>query len=391
MYHPFVIKLPKIENNLDLNSTEKIIYSSVVPYPLFTLGFHSFIHRTRSALGITKNLETKTNFYYVVNPFEPNILNYDDDISKLSKAYLKIKEENPIDFYKIWETLFVFDIASNNNLSICIVSNEDTSSIIENSIKFYREKIISSKKINDTFTSSEKDINKLKKNSCELMILNSKVVSEDDNFIEQNNFASLFSEIIKILKYQKEGGNAVLEFYDSFTIITLKMIYILSSFYEETFVYKPFSSRNSDVDRYLILKNFKSNKKIDNIISTFESVLKMMDTNKYVADIFPELVITKEFMGLFRFINIKLVNNQQIMINDIIKYIKENNYFGDKYHSYRDKQIESTQWWVNNFYPPSVSIYNKNKEDLTKLYKNIQEKLNLECQKFLEISVPSSS
>ena len=101
MYHPFVIKLPKIENNLDFNSTEKVIYSSVVPYPLFTLGFHSFIHRTRSALGITKNLETKTNFYYVVNPFEPNILNYDDDISKLSKAYLKIKEENPIDFYKI--------------------------------------------------------------------------------------------------------------------------------------------------------------------------------------------------------------------------------------------------------------------------------------------------
>jgi hypothetical protein len=387
MYHPFVIKLPKIENNLDFNSTEKVIYSSVVPYPLFTLGFHSFIHRTRSALGITKNLETKTNFYYVVNPFEPNILNYDDDISKLSKAYLKIKEENPIDFYKIWETVFVFDIASDNNLSICIVSNENTSSIIESSIKFYREKIIINKKLNDTFVSSEKDINKLKKNSCDLMILNSKVVSEDDNFIEQNNFVSIFSEIIKILKYQKEGGNAILEFYDSFTIITLKMLYILSSFYEEAFVYKPFSSRNSDVDRFLILKKFKSNKKLDNIISTFESVLKMMDTNKYIADIFPELVITKEFMGLFRFINIKLVNNQQIMINDIIKYIKENNYFGDKYHSYRDKQIESTQWWVNNFYPPSVSIYNKNKEDLTKLYKNIQEKLNLECQKFLEITV----
>jgi len=390
MYHPFVIKLPKIENNLDFNSlaSEKIIYSSIVSYPLFTLGFHSFIHRTRSALGqSTKNLQTKTNFYYVVNPFEPNILNYDDDISKLSKVYLKIKEENPIDFYKIWETIFVFNIATDNNLSICIVSNENNSEIIENSIKFYREKITSNKKQNDTFISTEKDINKLKKNSCELMILNSKIIGEDENFIEQNNYASLFSEIIKILKYQKEGGNAVLEFYDTFTIITLKILYIISSFFEEVFVYKPFSSRNSDVDRFLILKNFKSNKKIDTIISTLESVLKIMDTNKYIADIFPELIIPKEFMGLFRFINIKLVNNQQIMINDIIKYIKENNYFGDKYHSYRDKQIESTQWWVNNFYPPSVSIYEKNKEELGKLYKTIQEKLNLECQKFLEITI----
>jgi hypothetical protein len=387
MYHPFVIKLPKIENNLDLNSLEKVVQSSIVSYPLFSLGFHSFIHRTRSALGITKNLQTKTNFYFVVNPFEPNILNYDDDISKLSKAYLKIKEENPIDFYKIWETLFVFNIASGNNLNTCIISNENNSEVIENCIKSFREKTIANKKSNDSIVSSEKEINKLKKNSCDLMIVNTKVISEDDNFLEQANYASLFSEIIKILKYQKEGGNAILEFYDSFTITTLKMLYIISSFYEEVFVYKPFASRNSDVDRYLILKNFKSNKKLDNIISALESAVKLMDTNKFVVDIYPELIIPKEFMGLFRFINIKLVNNQQIMVNDIITYIKENNYFGDKYHSYRDKQIESTQWWVNNFYPPSVSIYEKNKEELGKLYKTIQEKLNLECQKFLEITV----
>ena len=389
MYHPFVIKLPKIENNLDfissaiLGASEKVIYSSIVSYPLFTMGFHSFQHRTRSALGqSTKNLQTKTNFYYVVNPFEPTILNYDDDISKLSKVYLKIKEDYSIDFYKIWETLFAFDIASNNNLNICIESND--SETLESSVKFFREKIVSNKKQNDTIVSSEKEIKKLKKNSCELMILNSKIIGEDENFIEQNNFASLFSKIITILKYQKEGGNTILEFHDSFTIITLKIIYIISSFYEEAFVYKPFISRNSDSDRFLILKNFKSNKKIDNIISTLESAAKMLDDNRYVADIYPELTIPKEFMGLFKFINIKLINNQQIMINDIIKYIKENNYFGDKYHSYRDKQIESTLWWVNNFYPPSVSIYEKNKEDLGKLYKTIQEKLNLECQKFLE-------
>ena len=379
MYHPFVIKIPKIENNIDLNSTENIINSSVISYPLFSLGFHSFIHRTRSAMGITKNLQTKTNFYYVVNPFEPNILNYDDDITKLTKIYLKTKEENPIDFYKIWETLFVFDIASDNNLTTSIIS--DNSEVIENSVKFFREKIISNKKQNDTFVIVN---NKLKKNSCDLMILNSKIIGDDINFIEQDNYASLFSKIIDILKYQKEGGNTILEFYDTYTITTLKMLYIVSSFFEEAFIYKPFSSRQSDVDRFLILKNFKSNKKLDNIISTMESTLKKMDTNEYIADIFPGLIIPKQFIGLFKFINIRLVNNQQIMINEIIKYIKENNYFGDKYHNFRDKQIESTQWWINNFYPPSVSIYNKNKEDLGKLYKTIQEKLNLECQKFLE-------
>ena len=73
------------------------------------------------------------------------------------------------------------------------------------------------------------------------------------------------------------------------------------------------------------------------------------------------------------------------MINEIIKYIKENNYFGDKYHIFRDKQIESSKWWISNFYPPSVNLYEKNKDELGKLFKGSQEKLNLEYQKFIEL------
>ena len=52
-----------------------------------------------------------------------------------------------------------------------------------------------------------------------------------------------------------------------------------------------------------------------------------------------------------------LENKQQIMINKIVTYIKENNYFGDKYHSYRDEQIKATKWWTDTFY---TSKYEKN-------------------------------
>jgi hypothetical protein len=383
MNHPFVIRLPKVENNLDLKSSEKIIYTSIIPYPLFALGFHSFIHRTRSAFGITKNLQTKTQFYYVVNPFEINILNYDDDISKSTKKYLKVKDEiNNLDFYKIWETLFIFDIASQKNIEVCILSNQN-SEVIESSIKLFREKIIETSK-KDSFYTNEKEINKLKSNTCDLIIGNSKQVIEDENFVEQESYAIILSEIIKILKNQKDGGNAILEIYDTFTILTLKMIYILCSFYSEVSIYKPFVSRNSDADKYLILKGFSSNKKMDATISILEDILKSMNSNKYVSDILPELIVPKEFIGVFKFINIRLVNNQQIMVNEIIKYIKENNYFGDKYHAFRDKQIESKEFWINNFYPPSVSIYEKTKKDLDTLYKTIQTKLNAECTHLLE-------
>ena len=119
-------------------------------------------------------------------------------------------------------------------------------------------------------------------------------------------------------------------------------------------------------------------------ITILEEILKLMNSNKFVSDILPELIVPKEFIGVFKFINIKLVNNQQIMVNEIIKYIKENNYFGDKYHAFRDKQIESKEFWINNFYPPSVSIYEKTKKDLDTLYKTIQTKLNAECTNFVE-------
>ena len=100
------------------------------------------------------------------------------------KKYLKVKDEIQIlDFYKIWETIFIFDIASEKNMEICILSNQN-SEIIESSIKLYREKVIETSK-KDSFYTTEKDINKLKNNSCDLIIGNSKQIIEDENFISR--------------------------------------------------------------------------------------------------------------------------------------------------------------------------------------------------------------
>ena len=107
-----------------------------------------------------------------------------------------------------------------------------------------------------------------------------------------------------------------------------------------------------------------------------------MDSSKYVYDIFPDMILPSSFLNKFKFINIKLANMQQIMINEIIKYIKENNYFGDKYHEYREKQIEASKWWINTFFPPSANLYKKNKEDLSKLLLLTIEKYNIELQNF---------
>jgi hypothetical protein len=320
-------------------------------------------------MDITKNLQTKTEFYYVVNPFENKISNYEDDLITSTKNYLKSKTEYSNDFQKLWEVLFVFDVTSDNQ-TIQIIGNDD----LEECIKLFKEKTSKSNS-KDKFLSD-------KGGKCNLIINNYKKKVNDDNFIEQESYQELLDSIISIVKNLSDKGHVILQLYDTFTIPSIKLIYILQSCFDEAYIYKPYMSRHSDNEKYLILKKFKSPK--SDILKGLESASKNIENKKYIAEIFPELIVTKDYLNTMKFINIKVINNQQIMINEIVKYIKENNYFGDKYHMFRDKQIESTKWWVSHFYPPSINLYEKNKEDLEKLFKGSQEKLNLEYQKFVE-------
>jgi len=373
---PIVFKLPNNFLNYKELDNDDVLLSQMIPYPLFTLGFHSFVNRTRSALDITKNINTKTEFYYVVNPFENKISDYEDDIINSNKIYLKTDKVYSNDFNKFWEVLFVFDIIQQSS-TIQIIDGDE----IEECIDLFQKKT-SKNTFKNTFV-TEKNV---KKNSCNLIISHYKKSVSDENFIEQESYVEFINSIINILKNLADGGNVVLQYYDTFTLPSIKLIYIIQSFFENSYVYKPFLSRYSDSSRYLILKNYKSTKS-DVVINKLEKCLKKIDDKNYPSDIFPDLVLSKDFLSYMKFINIKLINNQQIMINDIVKYIKENNYYSEKYHNYREKQIESTKWWVTNFYPPSVNLYDKNKEELDKIYKNAQSKFVLEYQKFNEMLV----
>jgi hypothetical protein len=83
-----------------------------------------------------------------------------------------------------------------------------------------------------------------------------------------------------------------------------------------------------------------------------------------------------------KLINIKIANTQQIMINEIVKYIKENNYFGEKYHIQRESQIEATKWWSSYFFPPN-NVYEKSKEDLIKIMTTSLDKNKAEQVQFI--------
>jgi hypothetical protein len=361
-----IYKLPK-NNNIDnfIKSDNLVLTTPFENHPLFSLGYHHFINRTRDAMSITQKLETKNEFYYVVNEYEPVISNYEDNLENLAKVYIK-QDVKSREFYKFWEMCFLFDIIDNDSMEILILKDNGEAQAIDS----YRNKFLSKKKYN-IYKGLKKDID------ADLIIATESKPTENE-YIEY-----LLEELKNIIHLQNKKGHLVLKVQDTFTMPTIKLIYLLSSFYEETYIYKPFFSRISDSEKYIICKNF-SGKETKKIISNLDTITKEIKSKNFINDVFIDIDVPNEFIDVFKFSNIKLVNQQQILINEIVKYIKENNYFGDKYHEYRNKQIESTKWWMSMFFPPSNNLFNNNKDNLGKILKSTINKNELEKNKFIE-------
>jgi hypothetical protein len=438
MYNPFIFKLNSGNSDILLkHQNDNIKTSSTINLPLSSLGFHTFIHRTKSAMSITNNLQSKTKFYYIVNPFEIEIDNYEDSLNNLTKKYLNITDDKPNilsnSFYKMWEMLFLFDL--DNSKELVYASIEGSSQSFIQAVILFREKLgngVSNDKIFSIPVNSQKgeyiemgkqflgyyndihpglintksfkgkkqtDITNIKnissfkteikktKQYADLITADGEFMWDENNFQEQEGYKLILGEIVCALNVQAKDGNFVIKVFESFTIPTIKLLYILSSFYEETYIYKPLFSRPIDSERYFICKKFKYDWKKDttllnNKIKSLENSLEEMNTLSFIRDIYSELIIPQSFINKIRFINIKITTPQQIMINEIVKYIKENNYFGDKYHTFKEGQINATKWWINNFFPPSKNLLEKNKDDLKKMVEAIINKYNLEEEKF---------
>ena len=367
------LQIYKLSNNdythMFINTSHLVLTSPNENHSLFSLGYHHFIDRTRSALVITDNIETKNSIYYVVNTFEPNISNYEDNINNMAKIYFKNSVESR-EFYKFWEMYFIFDLLDTENIkALCFNSCGEDQAIINYRNKFF-EKTNKGDIIYKTYIPDIK---------ADLLIVNNDKNNWNEN--ENSYIKHLIDSVIKVIESQKSKGNLIIKINDTFTYPTIKLILLLSSMYEDSYIYKPYFSRPSDSEKFIICKNFSD--KIDKkIVTNLKTILKSTYKDDYITDIFLDIVLPKSFLDIFKFTNIKFVNQQQILINNIIKYIRENNYFGDKYHKSVIQQQDATAWWITQFFPPSDNIFKINKSMFKKLIETTTIKNNLEKDKF---------
>ncbi len=387
MYSLLTFKVPV--NDIISKSKDLAFLSPCMTQPLFKLGYHYYISRTRETLiNIIKKIESKKKFYNIVNNFEPDIQDYNDTIQNLTKIYFNIKSDSySEDFYKMWEILNIFNIVSNDKINVGIINTN--LSDCDKAVSNYIDKILNkeSSKLNlsnieiqspqklDSIFKMIKDVSKSKK----YMNL---IVANSDN----NNYTTYLGELLATLNCQDKNGNLVFKMFDAFNMVMVKILYILSSLYEQVYIYKPFTSRPSESEKFIVCKKYKYNpddKNIKSLVSDIEKIIEMSEGNKFLNDIFLDIEVPTDFINTIKFINIKLVNIEQIQVNEIIKYIQENNYFGDKYHTFKNNQVEASKWWIETFYPPTANIAKTNKETIEKLFNSYIDKNNVEKEKFV--------
>lgn len=416
--NPISAKIQFTDIDITKSEANPIMHQGIA-YANFSMGFHHWIHASKNKTDKFNQFIGKKRVYQVVNGYERYIDDYEESIGVVSKKYFSLdKKPNILSraFYKLWEILYYYDVINIDNkefrsahlaegpgsfiqatmfyrdifskhskndkyYAITIHSeSEDTSLDLEKEfVEFYSSEKPQRFFLHKTYdertsrNSQDKDNgNLLKMKTIENFKteLGQKVdfITGDGGFdwnnenIQEQECASLiYAQIVCAVNIQKKGGNFVLKVFEMFTNLSMKFIVILKYFYEEIYIVKPLTSRDSNSERYIVCKKFKYDEKqssdlLKNMLKSLDEIDKKSINNKsldnkslYLFDIFPEISVPDDLKTSIISLNIEISNLQFKVINKMIEYLDGSNFHGELYMTYRARQIVLCQHWLDVF------------------------------------------
>ena len=436
-YNTIALILPKqndkkeniLSTNIDPN------YINGLPYPKYSLGFHHYIHDTKDKMQVIEQFKGKKQVYRVTNPFEEQVDDYNDNIQNACNKYFDLGKTPKIlsrGFYKLWEILMTFDLIPLDGSFVSAHLAEGPGSFIQATM-FYRELFAKNSK-NDKYHAvtlhpeaelghvpplEEEFIKFYDKESPKRFILHktySKQVAggfadkdngdildpkthllfggqigekvdfitadggfnwKNENTQEQEACKLILGQIIGAIKLQKKDGSFVCKLFETYTDASVKILQLLTAFYDNVYVVKPLMSRPSNSEKYVVCANFKfspSDKLYISSIKQLDELLeKSFKTKKNIFDIFPDFKPNEDILATTIVLNNAIANQQFVSINDIVKFIESQNYYGDAYHMYREMQINASKYWIATYLPP------KNK--LSEVKKVLFDNINVNIKK----------
>ena len=182
---------------------------------------------------------------------------------------------------------------------------------------------------------------------------------KNENLQEQEAYKLILGQIFTALKIQDDKGSFIIKIFESYTYTTLKIIEFLRSFYDKVYIYKPYTSRISNSEKYIVCKNFNRKLLTNDISNKIDSLMNKINKNEEfnIFNIFTNLTIDRQKINVYKKINLTLLTKQYIGINNILEFIDLDNYNGVEYNTYLQKQITASYFWNSLFLNPSM--YNK--------------------------------
>lgn len=372
IYEPVQFEIPKEKQSI-LKTTPDVTLIDEIPYPQLSYGFHHRIHTNKDKMEIKHEFDDKKKVYLVINEFEDVIDDHKKGIASEVQSELGVKSVESRSFYEVWELLMTYRLLIEESYVDAISLGNDNGSLQAVSVfrsqyakkntkdKYYKAEIddIPFKKS----TLSDKKITNIKanklKSNADLVISHINYEWKNDNSREQESFRAFIESINVAVNNQSKGGSFICKINDLYTSVSAKILALLGEYYENIFIHKPFMSRLTETDRYIVATGFKfkSEKELNSKNAILEKLIKAIRTKKnaYIENLFSDYNVSLTLRAFLIMSNDVIANKMVKTVNAVVRFVESHNYRGDVYQYHRELQIKASKFWVDSFLPTSKS------------------------------------
>ena len=86
------------------------------------------------------------------------------------------------------------------------------------------------------------------------------------------------------------------------------------------------------------------------MIKKLNHILELTHSNKNnLVNLFPDLQLDEKLIDTIVYVNMTIANKQFQNLNEIIDFIKGQNFYGDIFQSKKAIQIEASKYWIDTF------------------------------------------
>tara|TARA_Y100000389_G_scaffold203402_2_gene251713 strand:- start:874 stop:1956 length:1083 start_codon:yes stop_codon:yes gene_type:complete len=150
------------------------------------------------------------------------------------------------------------------------------------------------------------------KNSCSLVTADGGFDYTKDFEQELSSYKLFYSEIMIALNIQKKGGTFVCKMFDLFWYSTLQLVFILYQSYDNISFIKPYTSRQSNSEKYIVCKGFKG----------YNKVYSNLMCRNFGKDILP-IELKKEFIDIIHVYHRQFIRHQIRCIDNTLNLINQ--------------------------------------------------------------------